>query len=105
LSEASTKTQRGSALPKRSDLFGRAVAMAATIVAFLIVLGIAFTIFKANPANAIVSSILNLDKTLVKPFSEMFTPQNEQVRTVVNWGIGAGVYVVCGQLLSRLFPR
>jgi hypothetical protein len=104
LPEASTKTQRGSALPK-SDLFGRAVAMVAMVVAFLILLGIAFTIFKANPSNGIVSSVINVDKTLVKPFSEMFTPQDEQMRTVVNWGIGAGVYVVCGQLLSRLFAR
>jgi hypothetical protein len=81
------------------------VVTAATVVAALIVLGIAFTIFKANPSNPIVSSVLNLDRTLVRPFSEMFTPQDEQIRTVVNWGLAAGVYVVAGQLVGRLFGR
>lgn len=93
------------ALVKTSNTAARVVLAAASVIAFLIVLGIVFQIFNANPTNPIVSNVLDLDRALVRPFSEMFTPQSAQLKTVVNWGIGAGVYLIVGQVVARVLGR
>jgi hypothetical protein len=94
-----------SALRKTSNTAARIVAWAATLAALLIVLGIVFTIFNANPTNGIVARLMSIDRTLLHPFGEMFTPQNPQTKVLVNWGIGAAVYVLAGQLVARLLGR
>jgi hypothetical protein len=75
------------------------------IVCVLIVLGIIFVIFKANPKNGIVKDVHDAAKFLVGPFDGLFTPKDHKLAIAINWGIAAAVYLLVGRLIASLLRR
>jgi hypothetical protein len=79
-----------------------AITLITGLIALLIVIGIAFVVFKANPQNSIVSWVHDAAKFFVGPFDGMFKPKSHRAAVTINWGIAAAVYVVVGRVIARL---
>ena len=80
----------------------RVIQVALSIVLSIIVAGILLFVFKANPANSIVSEVHNWARSLAGPFDGMFSFHSANVAIAVNWGIAAVVYLFVGGLIARL---
>lgn len=84
----------------------RAIILAATAVALVLVLGIVLVVLKANPSNDIVKLVHDAAKFLAGPFDGLFNLQRHKVEVAVNWGIAAVVWYAVGRLIARLLlPR
>ena len=79
-----------------------AIALITGLIALLIVIGIAFIVFKANRDNSVVSWVHDAAKFFVGPFDGMFKPKSHRAEVTINWGIAAALYVIVGRLISRL---
>jgi hypothetical protein len=75
------------------------------VVVALIVAGILIHLLDANTSNGIVSLVDDAAKWLVQPFRDVFSPDGEDARIVVNWGLAAVVYSLVGGLLAQLLAR
>ena len=80
----------------------RIIRLIAWVVVAIIVAGILLVVLKANRSNDVVSAIHDVARTLVGPFSGMFTLHNARLGVAVNWGIAALVYLILGYLVARL---
>lgn len=80
----------------------RAILTVARVVALLIVVGILLVVLEANPANELVSLLLDVAETLVGPFERLFTLDDRKVEVGVNWGVATVAYLVIGRILARL---
>jgi hypothetical protein len=83
----------------------RVIQVALSIVLSIIVAGILLVVFKANPANSIVSEVHSWAGWLAGPFDGMFSFKNPNDAIAVNWGIAAVVYLGIGALIARLIGR
>jgi hypothetical protein len=83
----------------------RAIILAATAVALVLVLGIVLVVLKANPSNDIVKLVHDAAKFLAGPFDGLFNLQRHKVEVAVNWGIAAVVWYAVGRLIARLLLR
>ena len=88
-----------------ATVIGRLVMLAAALVALVIVVGIAFVVFKANPSNSIVSWVHDTAHTLVGPFDGLFKPKDPKLAIGINWGLAAIVYLIVGRFIARLLMR
>jgi hypothetical protein len=85
---------------------GAVVALSGSIVAAIIVLGIALVLLKANAHNAIVEDTDDAAKALVGPFDGMFAiKQHHRIEVAVNWGIAAVVWFLAWRLVAGLLHR
>jgi hypothetical protein len=82
--------------------FATAITLITGLIALLIVIGIAFIVFKANRENSIVSWMHDAAKFFVGPFDGMFKPKSHRAEVTINWGIAAALYVFVGRLIARL---
>lgn len=79
----------------------RVIMAVALAIAFFIALAILLIALGANEGNMIVNAIIEVGRFFSTPFHAMF-PQSTEVRSVVvNWGIGAIVYILIGGLVIR----
>jgi hypothetical protein len=83
-----------------SFALARLIILAAEIVAAVIVLGIAFVVLGANPANTIVSHVHDWARTLTGPFDGMFSFSSHTVTIAVNWGAAVVVYLLVVSLIT-----
>jgi hypothetical protein len=83
----------------------RALTLAATAVALVLVAGILLVVLEANRSNEIVQVVRDAATFLAGPFDGLFTLENNQTETAVNWGIAAVVWFALGRLLARLILR
>jgi hypothetical protein len=88
----------------RTRNYGAAAIVMAifTIIALILILGILLVLAGANRQNMIVDGILNVGQFFAHPFDHMFTAHTAKQDILVNWGIGAIVYLVVGGILARL---
>jgi hypothetical protein len=93
----------GAAVARAS--LARAVILAATAVALVLVLGIVLVVLKANPSNELVRLVHDAAKFLAGPFDGLFNLQRHKVEVAVNWGIAAVVWYAVGRLIARLLLR
>ena len=104
-----TSAERGSRL--RAAPFGVLRLLASLVdlitaaVAIVILIGIAFVVFKANRDNDIVSTVHDAAKWLVGPFDGMFTPKDHKLAVAINWGIALAVYVIVGRFIASMLRR
>jgi uncharacterized protein (DUF697 family) len=84
---------------------GTIVALIGSIVAAIIVLGIALVLLKANPGNALVKDIHDVAKALAGPFDGMFTIRHHRTELAVNWGIAAVVWFALSRLIAGVLHR
>jgi len=66
----------------------------------IILLGILFYVYGANPANPVVSFVAEAADFLVAPFRFIFLLDNNNAQVAINWGIGALIYLVVGSLIA-----
>ena len=83
----------------------RAVILAATAVAAVLLLGIALVVLEANPANDLVQFVRDAARFLAGPFDDLFNLQRHKVEIAVNWGIAAVVWYAAGRLIARVLLR
>jgi hypothetical protein len=83
----------------------RAVYLAATAVALILVAGIVLVALEANRSNDIVQLIRDAAAFLAGPFDGMFTVDSNKVEKAVNWGIAAVVWYALGRLIGRVLLR
>jgi hypothetical protein len=83
-------------------MLARAVAAAASLVALILLVGIALVLLKANPSNALVDAIRDAAAWLAGPFGGMFEFDRNRTETAVNWGVAAVVWFALGRLLARV---
>lgn len=88
-----------------TDLIARLVMAAAMVIALILAMHILFVVFEANPGNAIVRTIDGWALDLSFGLRDLFLPDDERVRVLVNFGIAAIVYLVAGRILAGLIRR
>lgn len=86
-------------------LLARIVRLVAGIVVLVIVAGLLMHVAGANSRNGIVSTIYDIDKVLVSPFANIFSPKGAKEKIAANWGLAAVVYAILGFLLAALLVR
>lgn len=91
---------------------GRIASVLASIVrwiglvfAALLVIHVIFTVGSANPANGIVSFVRSWADSLALGFSDLFTPSDEKLRVLVNYGIAAIFWLVVSGILAKIIRR
>ena len=88
---------------------GRVASVLASIVrwvglifAALLVIHVIFTVGSANPDNGIVSFVKSWADSLALGFSDLFTPSDEKLRVLVNYGIAAIFWLVVSGILAKI---
>ena len=81
------------------------VTLVVGVVVGIIVIGILLKVFEANTSNSIVKHVIDVGKTLVGPFKDVFTIKNPKTEVAVNWGLAAVVYLVIGSIIARVLRR
>ena len=84
---------------------GRMVRWLTTAVVVVIVAGIVLHVLDANAGNALVSAVYDVAGWLVTPFKGIFSPDGENMRIIVNWGLAALVYGIVGGVISTMLLR
>jgi hypothetical protein len=75
------------------------------LVVLIFALHVLFVVLDANDANAVVSLVYGLAKTLVLGFGDVFTPHDAVIGVVLNYGLAALVYLVIGELVVKALQR
>jgi hypothetical protein len=83
----------------------RAIILAGTAVALVLVLGIVLVVLEANPSNDLVQLVRDAAGWLAGPFDGLFNLQRHKVEVAVNWGIAAVVWYAVARLIARLLLR
>lgn len=106
-----TKVSRRAPVDWRST-GGRIASVVASIVrwvglifAALLVIHVIFTVGSANPDNGIVSFVKSWADSLALGFSDLFTPSDEKLRVLVNYGIAAIFWLVVSGVLAKVIRR
>jgi hypothetical protein len=81
---------------------GRAIMLAAFVIAAIIVLHIIFVLIGANAGNTIVSTDADWSGTLAAWFKDLFTPGNYKLAVFLNYGLAAIFYLIIGRVVARL---
>jgi hypothetical protein len=83
----------------------RLALLVGTVVAAILVLGIALIVIGANRDNEIVGAALDAARWLAGPFDRLFTLDNPKTEVAVNWGIAAVVYYAIARVVARFMVR
>jgi hypothetical protein len=88
------------------------VGVVATVVrwvglafAVILVVHVLLTVGKANPDNVITQFFSAAADPLALAFKSLFTPDNPQLRVLVNYGLAALFWLIVSAVLSRLIRR
>jgi hypothetical protein len=92
-------------LRRVTDTAANVVRVVAMIICVLLALHIAFVVFSANPANPIVRTVNDRAQGFAWEFRDIFTPKDERVAVLVNYGIAAVVYLIAGRVAAGLIRR
>jgi hypothetical protein len=86
-------------------LLARLVRTAGSVIALILVAGIALVVFEANQSSDVVDAVLDAAKFFAGPLDSAFDFKNNDVEVAVNWGIAAALYVIVAGLIARLLAR
>ena len=70
----------------------RIITTIGTVVAAIIVTGIVLKVLDANASNDIVNVVLDAASWLTAPFHGLFSLDDSDAQTALNWGLAAVVY-------------
>jgi hypothetical protein len=87
---------------RAANLLATLVFVASLLAALFLIVYIILVAFSANGHNEVVKAIRDVAQHLVWVFKDLFTPKNMKIRTLVNYGIAAAVYLVVGRILVVL---
>jgi hypothetical protein len=104
-----TKTKTTTALDQGRTFLAKAIWVVCVIAALCLALGALHVVVKANADNGLVKAVKNLaDFFDLGVFSKdggikKFTGDDADVKNaLVNWGIGACVWLIVGRVLDRI---
>jgi hypothetical protein len=103
MSTARADRYAGAAMARAS--IARAVTLATTAIAAVLVVGILLVVLEANRSNDLVQFVRDAAQFLAGPFDGLFSLERNKVEVAVNWGIAAVVWLVLGRLISRFLLR
>jgi hypothetical protein len=81
------------------------VRVACSVIAALIVVHAVFVLLEANPANPLVGFTAGWRDTFGWFTKDLFTPSDPKIAEAINDGLAALIWVVAGNLLSKLIVR
>ncbi|MQA06687.1 MAG: hypothetical protein GEV07_29620 [Streptosporangiales bacterium] len=81
------------------------VSIGSAVFAIALALHIVFVVFDANPANPLVGLVAGLAEGLVVFFRDLFTPEDDRVGVLVNYGMAAIFWLLVGRALVALLRR
>jgi membrane protein YdbS with pleckstrin-like domain len=90
---------------KGLGVVARVIVLIASLVFLIIALGILLIVLDANPDNGVVQVVTDAARFLVGPFERLFTFDDVQLQTAINWGIGGFVWLIVGSLIASLLRR
>ncbi|MQA17113.1 MAG: hypothetical protein GEV09_24170 [Pseudonocardiaceae bacterium] len=82
-----------------------AVKLVCTVAAIILAAHVVLTVGGANPDNGITEFVGSWAQYLALGFQDLFTPEGERTRVLVNYGIAAIFWVVVGAVASGLLRR
>jgi hypothetical protein len=86
-------------------LLASAVRLVASLIAVVIVLHAVFFFFEANPANALVALAADVRQTFGWFTVDLFRTDDPKLGETINAALAALVWVVVGNLVSKLLVR
>ena len=86
-------------------LLATIVRVVCSVIAALIVIHAVFVLFEANPDNPLVRFTAGWRDTFGWFTKDLFTPSDPKIAETVNDGLAALIWVVVGNLLSKLIVR
>jgi hypothetical protein len=81
------------------------VRWAGLAFAVVLVVHVLLTVGDANPANVITKFFSSAADPLALAFKDLFTPENAELRVLVNYGLAALFWLIVSSVLSRLIRR
>lgn len=81
------------------------VRWAGLAFAVVLVVHVLLTVGDANPANGITKFFSSVADPLALAFKDLFTPENAELRVLVNYGLAALFWLIVSSVLSRLIRR
>lgn len=88
-----------------SSQAGRAVALVADVLAFVIALWILLYLLEANQGNELVNFVHDLASWLAGWSYDLFTFSREWIQVVVGYGLAAVVYLLIGHTVAGWLYR
>ena len=87
------------------SLVASIVRVVCSVIAAVIVVHAVFVLFEANPANGLVSFTADWRDTFCLFTKDLFTPSNPKFAEAINDGLAALIWVIAGNLLSKVIVR
>ncbi len=100
--ETSSASGPKAAVSKVREILATAIFTVAVLAALVLALGAILIALKANEQNQIVASIIDIGRRVVGPFDDIFRMDTRIKQVLVNWGIGAVVYLIVGRIAERI---
>lgn len=92
----------------RSNVVGvvaSVVRWAGLLFALVLAVHVLLTVGEANPDNGITRFFASAAEPLALAFKSLFTPENDNLRVLVNYGLAALFWLIVSAVLSRLIRR
>ncbi|HEY7593696.1 MAG TPA: hypothetical protein VH969_11125 [Actinophytocola sp.] len=81
------------------------VRWAGLLFAIILAVHVVLVVGNANPANGITRFFADAAEPLALAFRSLFTPENAELRVLINYGLAALFWLVASAVLARLIRR
>lgn len=83
----------------------RIVRAAGAVAGGFLVVGALLYVLEANTGNWLVGTVMDVSRWFASPVRGIFDLDENKAQVVINWGIGAGLYVVLGMVVAAGIER
>ena len=87
------------------ELAATIVRVVCSVIAALIVVHAVFVLFEANPTNPLVTFTAGWRDTFGWFTKDLFAPSDPKIAEAINDGLAALIWIVVGNLVSKLIVR
>jgi predicted ferric reductase len=102
---AHRKTDAGELRAKIIGSVAQVVRWIGLLIMVLLVAHVILTVGGANPANGITTFVRDAADTFVLAFKDLFTPSDEKLRVLVNYGCAAIAWLIVSSLVTNVIRR
>jgi hypothetical protein len=88
---------------RSSSMLARVVSAIFGVIALVLIAHILFVMVGANASSGVVRAVADFASFLAWGFKSLFTNANLKLRTFLNYGLAAVVYLLVGAVFQRLF--
>jgi hypothetical protein len=86
-------------------LVATVVRWAGLVIALILVIHVLLTVGHANPDNGITVFFGDTAEPVALAFRNLFTPENPELRVLVNYGLAALFWLIVSGIVARLIRR